>query len=127
MIILAIAGGSFWWHKHGAEMLEQGHAQQAAGRRFGQSAAANACVDEALRQHKQHGAQMTTTITEGVFLGGCLETASRVPDLCASNTDPTIMGTARWLNGICVAHGLNDSYCPNVLQPLRNRCQRASR
>ena len=94
MIAALFVGVFFWWKANGAKFTEQSTKAAAEGRTFGQTATATKCVDETLTRHGATPPAFATTITQSVFLTGCLKTASDLPGLCSQDREPGVIKSA---------------------------------
>src|SRR5437899_3180488 len=104
LVVLAgglVVGGRMWWKSHEAEFK----AEMTNGRAFGRGTPARRCVEQVLDRHAGTGTGLTATIVQSIYLNGCLETADSVAAFCATNTDLTMTGQARWTLSLCQGRG----------------------
>jgi len=81
------------------------------------------CLTEAISRYKQHRG-LGGSISTGVFLRGCLETARPTPGFCDQVPDQRdIFGSARWQMKQCQDAGLSDSFCGQIFGQVQEHCK----
>ncbi len=98
-------------------------AAYAQGRAAGATLLTTQCADSALTAYAADTTtrtRMRRSFTQGIYLQGCLETTRDLPTFCRGyGHDVT---DYRVLVSVCAQHGLHDSYCPQLLNPLASAC-----
>jgi hypothetical protein len=128
VLLLAVAIGGFaWWlYAKRGELRAQGSAAEAEGKQYGLGKSSNACIDDSLSR-LGHTTGIVEQAVLGIFLKGCLRSASRDPALCDGvPTTGEIFRSATWRNEICAAHGHpGDEACARLLGNIQEVCHPA--
>jgi hypothetical protein len=120
---LLVVGAGTLLYLNKDRLLTGGRDAIEEGRKFGESATQDACLDEALRQAEGKGP--FGSIGPNLFLAGCLRSAQESNGFC-DDVPPTgeIMASATWRGGRCAEAGRpNDQACVQLMSSVQRHCR----
>jgi hypothetical protein len=126
VVVLFIGSGVVWWMRNKDGLIAHGKEAAAEGKQFGQGTDSQRCVDEALSRYRKEPGLGSVT-WNSIFMRMCLDESRLIPGFCDSVPKTTeFLRTAQWRIEQCSRIGLsNDTYCPNLFQPLQTFCERS--
>jgi hypothetical protein len=128
-VLLIGAGAWYWWDRHSGELIEAAKVAVADGQKSGRRLEEAACVVLALERHKADwNRSMASTVRNGLWLNGCLDTASPQQRFCEGvppADSPVAIGV--WAGSSCVQHGYSDPYCQTLFQNISKYCSSPKR
>jgi|ERR1044072_611854 hypothetical protein len=132
VIILLVVGvviaGGYWFMRNKDALISRAKEVVAEGKDFGGHSDNQGCVDESLSRYKKDPG-MGTAISTSIFMRTCLDQSKPTPGFCDDVPKETeFIKSGKWRVEQCRNYDLpNDSYCPNLFQPVQQFCQERKR
>src|SRR6266849_7706286 len=119
LVVGVIVGGVVWWSRNKDKLLARGKEVMTEGRDFGRNSNNQGCVDESISRYKKEPG-FTSTISNGIFMRGCLEGSRPTPGFCDDVPRQTeFIKSAQWRVSQCTRISLEkDSNCQNLFTPV---------
>jgi hypothetical protein len=125
VLLLIVAGaGYWWWQKNAAGMIEAGKLAMEDGHKRGMTMEESGCVTEAVSRHKAEASpSIGGSVKNGLFLRGCLDASKPQAKFCEGvPAKSNAVQVGLWAGQICQGAGLNDPYCPSLMQQVAEYC-----
>ena len=115
--------GYRWWSDNKGRLMDAAKRAEEEGEAFGRNVNASVCVDETLTRVKRCDG-IPCELGTRLFLDGCLRTAARSPELCASMPARSeYLKRAQWTLDECARRNLaGDQRCSRVMQAVAIAC-----
>jgi uncharacterized membrane protein YhaH (DUF805 family) len=128
-LLLMAGAGRYWWSQHGDQILASGKASREEGHRAGDSLDEYACVVEAVGRHKaEDDLSLTSSVSNGLWLSGCLETSLLQQTFCEGVPGKNeAIAVASWTNAECSRNAMADPYCNALFQQIPPYCSSSGR
>ena len=128
IILLVVAGGVWFWKRHGTSMIDDSKAAYVQGTREGSATDEKGCLEAAISRYQERRG-FANGIANNVRLGSCLDASRAVPDFCQSvpsADNPFLLATFSAQR--CEQSGLkNDPFCPQMFQQVAKYCSSEGR
>jgi hypothetical protein len=124
LVVGVVIAGVFWISRNKDAWIAKGKEVTTEGRDFGRKTDNQGCVDESIsRYEKEPG--LTATISNGLFMRGCLESSRPTPGFCDDVPRQTeFIKSAQWRISQCRRVELEkDTNCQNLFAPVQQFCE----
>ena len=128
LVVGVVIAGVYWISRNKDAWIARGKEVMTEGRDFGRKTDNQGCVDESISRYKQEPG-FTSTISNGIFMRGCLESSRPTPGFCDEVPRQTeFIKTAQWRISQCQHFDLEkDSNCHNLFAPVQQFCDERAR
>jgi len=124
LVVGVVIAGVFWISHNKDAWIARGKEVMTEGRDFGRKTDNQGCVDESISRYKKDPG-FTGTISNGIFMRGCLESSRPTPDFCDDVPRQTeFIKSAQWRLSQCTHVDLQkDNNCQNLFAPVQQFCE----
>lgn len=119
---IAIFAGWMWWKKNRTNIIHSTTNARDEGYKIGKQSTEPECFNIAVSRAKEKG-QFTETITNGIFLGACLEKSKPSDGFCKDvPSDKEFTKSVRWRIDRCKQLNLENNTCSALLSVVQHYC-----
>jgi hypothetical protein len=124
LVVGVVIAGVYWISRNKDAWIAKGKEVMTEGRDFGRKTDNQGCVDESISRYKKEPG-LTSTISNAIFMRGCLESSSPTRGFCDDVPRQTeFIKTAQWRISQCRRVDLEkDSNCRNLFAPVQQFCE----
>jgi hypothetical protein len=119
---IAIFAGWMWWKKNQTSIINSTTTARDEGYRIGKQNTEQGCYDIAITRAKEK-AQFTQMISNGIFLGACLEKSKASQGFCTNvPSDRAFTKSVQWRLKRCKELSLDNNTCSALLSVVQRYC-----
>ena len=124
LVVGVVIAGVYWISRNKDAWIAKGKEVMTEGRDFGRKTDNQGCVDESISRYKKEPG-LTSTISNSIFMRGCLESSSPTRGFCDEVPKQTeFIKTAQWRISQCRRVDLEkDTNCQNLFAPVQQFCE----
>ncbi len=128
LVVGVVIAGVYWISRNKDAWIARGKEVMTEGRDFGRKSDNQGCVDESISRYKKEPG-FTSTISNGIFMRGCLESSQPTLGFCDDVPKQTeFIKSAQWRVSQCTRINLEkDSNCQNLFTPVQQFCEERAR
>ncbi len=128
LVVGVVIAGVYWISRNKDAWIAKGKEVMTEGRDFGRKSDNQGCVDESISRYKKEPG-FTSTISNGIFMRGCLESSQPTLGFCDDVPKQTeFIKSAQWRVSQCTRINLEkDSNCQNLFTPVQQFCEERAR
>jgi hypothetical protein len=123
IVIIGVVIAAYWFTTHKDQLLAGAQKTMKEGESYGRTTDNKGCVNEAFERGKRDQS-MTGTISNKLFLKGCLDNSRNTPNFCAGVPKQTsFFDSVTWINEQCTKRGATgEQYCTQLFQEVQQFC-----
>jgi hypothetical protein len=122
LALLGIGGGWYYWSTHKQQLMDSAKALQKEAQEAGKNTDEQGCVELSVERLKKDSG-ITGSVSSGLFLQFCLQSAKPTSDFCDGVPPETeFIDSARWRLAKCQGRSLDTNACQNLMGQIQRYC-----
>ena len=128
LVVGVVIAGVYWISRNKDAWIARGKEVMTEGRDFGRKTDNQGCVDESISRYKKEPG-LTATISNGLFMRGCLESSRPTRGFCDDVPRQTeFIKSAQWRLSQCTRVDLEKgNNCQHLFTPVQQFCEERAR